>query len=49
MTEEEKRRLEDLLKDVDNIPELPEGEENVVRCLILERKRANSEVILTVY
>ena len=33
MTEEEKKRLEDLLKDVDNIPDIPEGQENVVRVM----------------
>ena len=36
MTEEEKHRLDDLLKDVDNIPELPDNLENVVGyCLSL--------------
>ena len=30
MTEEEKKRIEDLLVDVDNIPDLPENLEDVV-------------------
>ena len=30
MTEEEKKRLDDLLKDVDNIPDIPEVQEDVV-------------------
>ena len=30
MTEEEKKRIEDLLVDVDNIPDLPENLEDMV-------------------
>ena len=30
MTEEEKKRLDDLLKDVDNIPDIPEVQEDAV-------------------
>ena len=35
MTEEEKKRLDELLKDVDNIPDIPEGQEDVVSCFII--------------
>ena len=36
MTEEEKKRLDDLLKDVDNIPDIPEVQEDVVSTMNLE-------------
>ena len=35
MTEEEKKRLEDLLVDVDNIPDLPENMEDMVGYCLL--------------